>query len=125
MLCHRLVALGPALCGLVALAACGAERQQTEAPVTRLSPPQLQLCTESVLAERAIRTEVAPLEVDSGAWRLRLTVLDGSPPGWLGKGDLVHDGARVTYLPDGATEGLFDERIFQALVAISERCMPA
>jgi len=125
MLCSRILVLGAALSGLLGLAACGEGQQQVmEAPATRLSPPQLQICSQSILAERAIRTEVAPLDFDSGAWRLRLMVLASSPTGWIGKGDLVHDGARMSYLPDGATEGLLDDRIAQALVAVSERCMP-
>ncbi|MEM1431616.1 MAG: hypothetical protein AAGG09_19340 [Pseudomonadota bacterium] len=107
----------------VALAGCELQPAPSTPPVARLSPPQLQLCAEGVLAQRAIRTEVAPLELDTDSWRLRLMVLATPPSGWLEKGDLIHDGARVTYLPNGATEDLLDDRIERALAAIAERCI--
>lgn len=56
-------------------------------------------------------------------WRLKLRLYTTPPTGWLDKGDILHDGARLSYLPNGATRGLDDEVVESVVEPILEECL--
>jgi hypothetical protein len=101
------------------LAGCVFARPEADLGVTRLSPPQSLVCVEAVLAGHPVRMVPAP--APSG-WRLDLQVLSSSPPGRLDKGALMHDGQVLAYLPNGATEGLNDDLVREAVDAALDAC---
>lgn len=102
------------------MSACIPQPQRAVVQPTRLTPPELQVCAEGVLARGSVRTERAP--AGETLWRLRLHVLTSAPKGWIEKGSLIYNGAEMYYLPNGATRGLRDAHIERALAPLWERC---
>jgi hypothetical protein len=91
------------------------------APVTALPGPSrasLQ-CARRMLARSPVMAEPAPIE---RGWRLRLRIYSSPPSGWIEKGSLLHDGARISYVPDGATRGLLDDAVRTAVRSVVEHC---
>jgi hypothetical protein len=76
-------------------------------------------CALRRLAETPVRAEPAPIDF---GWRLRLSVYVSPPSGLLDKGSLIHDGARIAYVPNGATRGLADREVQEAVDPILEAC---
>lgn len=103
----------------VLLAGCDLGRPEPDLGVTRLAPSQSLVCVQSVLAAHPLRMTTRPY---SGGWRAELRVLSGAPAGFLGKGEIVHDGRTLAYLPDGATAGLEDARVREAVEAAFDAC---
>jgi hypothetical protein len=127
----------------VVLAACGgppptsrAEGPAREAPPASeaplpLAPPRAAAagagarladslrCVEAALARSPVITERAPIE---RGWRLRLRVYSSPPSGWIEKGSIVHDGARIAYIPDGSTRGLAEELVRGTVGPVLQSC---
>ena len=82
------------------------------------SPDSL-YCAQSMLARTAVMAEPAPI---GRGWRLRLRVWSSPPAGWLDKGSIVHDGARIAYIPDGATRGLAEEEVRAVVRPVLKAC---
>ncbi len=141
---RALAGRGLALAALVVLAGCaGLPRNgpaPPRAPQAPLAPPtRLPLadpgvsalrddgallteslyCAQTMLARTAVMAEPAPIE---RGWRLRLRVWASPPAGWLDKGSIVHDGARIAYIPDGATRGLAEEEVRDVVRPVLKAC---
>ena len=74
----------------------------------------------------APRLQRLPLRYDTRAttdgWRMDLQVFAGPPAGWYHNGTIEHSDGVVLYAPDGATTGIFANKVSADIAPILRRC---
>ncbi|SNS44005.1 hypothetical protein [Tropicimonas sediminicola] len=103
---------------LPALAACG-PAPDVPVAVTSRAPNATFACIAPRLERLPLRYDTRPTP---DGWRMDLLVFAGPPAGWYRNGTIEHSDGTVLYAPDGATLGIFPERLSEEIAPILRRC---